>query len=37
MAYSESFYVVGLLLLGTCGALIFLPKLAKTSGASSEG
>jgi DHA2 family multidrug resistance protein len=37
MAYSESFYVVGLLLLGTCGALIFLPKLAKTPGTPSEG
>lgn len=37
MAYSESFYVVGLLLLGTCGALIFLPKLAKTPGTPFEG
>jgi DHA2 family multidrug resistance protein len=37
MAYSESFYVVGLILLGTLGALIFLPKLAKTEGASSAG
>jgi DHA2 family multidrug resistance protein len=37
MAYSESFYVVGLLLLGTCGALIFLRKLAKTQDAASAG
>jgi hypothetical protein len=37
MAYSESFYVVGLILLGTLGALIFVPKLAKTQGASSGG
>jgi hypothetical protein len=37
MAYSESFYVVGLLLLGTCGALVFLRKLAKTKGAASAG
>lgn len=37
MAYSESFFVVGLLLLGTLSALIFLPKLAKTKGASSAG
>jgi MFS transporter, DHA2 family, multidrug resistance protein len=37
MAYSEAFYVVGLILLGALGALFFLPKLAKTQGASSAG
>jgi DHA2 family multidrug resistance protein len=37
MAYSEAFYVVGLILLGTLGALFFLPKLAKTERASSAG
>ena len=37
MAYSEAFYVVGLILLGTLVALIFLPKMAKTQGASSAG
>jgi MFS transporter, DHA2 family, multidrug resistance protein len=29
MAYSESFLVVGVILLGSCGALLFLPKPAK--------
>jgi DHA2 family multidrug resistance protein len=37
MAYSEAFYVVGLILLATLGALFFLPKLAKTDGASPAG
>jgi DHA2 family multidrug resistance protein len=35
MAYSESFLVVGVILLGSCGALIFLPKPAKARGAPS--
>jgi len=33
MAYSESFLVVGVILLGSCGALLFLPKPAKAQGA----
>ena len=37
MAYSEAFYVVGLIMLGACGALIFLPKLAKGQGESAAG
>jgi len=37
MAYSESFLVVGLILFASCGALIFLPKLAKAQGAPSPG
>jgi DHA2 family multidrug resistance protein len=37
MAYSEAFFVVGVILLGTLGALIFVPKLPKTQGASSGG
>jgi len=37
MAYSESFYVVGLILIGTLSALFFLPKPAKAQGASSAG
>jgi len=37
MAYSESFYVVGLIMLGTLGALFFVPRLAKTQGESSAG
>jgi len=36
MAYSESFLVVGVILLGSCGALIFLPKPAKARGAPSS-
>jgi DHA2 family multidrug resistance protein len=37
MAYSESFFVVGLIMLGTLSALIFLPKIDKKQGASSAG
>jgi len=36
-AYSESFFVVGLIMLGTLSALIFLPKIDKKQGASSAG
>jgi DHA2 family multidrug resistance protein len=35
MAYSESFLVVGVILLASCGALIFLPKPANAQGAPS--
>jgi DHA2 family multidrug resistance protein len=35
MAYSESFLVVGMIMIGSCGALLFLPKPAKTHGAPS--
>ena len=37
MAYSESFLVVGLILLASCGALIFLPKPMKAQNAPSAG
>jgi DHA2 family multidrug resistance protein len=37
MAYSESFLVVGLIMLGTLSALIFLPKIAKKQGAPAAG
>jgi MFS transporter, DHA2 family, multidrug resistance protein len=37
MAYSDSFFIVGLILFTSCGALIFLPKPAKTKGTPSEG
>jgi DHA2 family multidrug resistance protein len=35
MAYSESFLVVGIIMFGSCGALLFLPKPAKAQGAPS--
>ena len=37
MAYSDSFLVVGMILLGSCFALVFLPKPAKARGAASAG
>jgi DHA2 family multidrug resistance protein len=37
MAYSESFLVVGLIMLASCGALIFLPKPVKAQGPRSAG
>jgi DHA2 family multidrug resistance protein len=37
MAYSDSFLVVGLILLASCGALIFLPKPAKAQSAPPSG
>jgi DHA2 family multidrug resistance protein len=35
MAYSDSFLVVGIILLGSCGALLFLPKPVKSPAAPS--
>ena len=35
MAYSESFLVVGMIMFGSCGALLFLPKPAKGRSAPS--
>jgi DHA2 family multidrug resistance protein len=37
MAYSEAFYVIGLIMLVACGAVFFLPKLAKGQSASAAG
>jgi DHA2 family multidrug resistance protein len=37
MAYSESFLVVGVILLASCGALIFIPKPVKSRSAPSPG
>jgi MFS transporter, DHA2 family, multidrug resistance protein len=35
LAYSDSFLVVGVILLGSCGALLFLPKPANAHGTPS--
>ncbi len=37
MAYSDSFFIVGLILFASCFALIFLPKPVKAQGAPSAG